>query len=59
MLNKVLVGTIVNAILQGLKVFLGVELPEGVAEGLIVLIVFLSQFFTKETAMTLAKLVTK
>ncbi len=60
MLNKVLIGTIVNAILQALHVFVpGVELPEGLAEGLIVIIVFISQFLTKETAMTASKLVLK
>jgi hypothetical protein len=60
MLNKVLIGTIVNAILQALNIFVpGIELPDGLAEGLIVIIVFIAQFFTKETAMTVAKLVVK
>jgi hypothetical protein len=60
MLNKVLIGTIVNFVLQILNHFFpGVVIPEGFSEILITLIVFLAQFFTKETAMTVAKLVLK
>ena len=60
MLNKVLIGTIINFVLQMLNAFVpGLELPAGVAEGITVIIVFLSQYFTRETALTLAKLVLK
>lgn len=60
MLNKVLVGTIVNAILNAVRLFFPqVPLPEGLSEIIIVVIVALSQYFTRETAMSVAKLVLK
>ena len=60
MLNKVLIGTIVNAALQALRAFFpDLAIPPGVAEAITVFIVFLAQYFTQETALTVEKLVTK
>jgi hypothetical protein len=60
MLNKVLIGTIVNAVLHALKLFFPeIPFPEGLSEALIIVIVFVSQFFTRETALSVGKLVLK
>jgi hypothetical protein len=60
MLNKVLIGTIVNAALHILNYFFpAVIFPEGLSEAIILIIVFASQFFTKESALSVGKLVLK
>ena len=57
MLNKVKVGIVVAAILSVLRIFFtDVTWTDGLEESVVIVIVFFSQFFIKETKETVAKL---
>ena len=57
MLNKVRFGVIVGAILSALSFFLvDVDFPAGLQEAIVLIAVFVGQFFVKETPETVGKL---
>ena len=57
MLNKVKIGAIIALILMGVKTFLPeVDIPEGLQDAFLLVIVFVSQFFIKETPGTVDRL---
>ena len=56
-LNKVKVGAIVAFILSVVKAFLpDLEIPEGLMDAIVLIAIFISQFFAKESAGTVARL---
>jgi hypothetical protein len=57
MLNKVKVGVVVAFVLSVVRFFLpDLALPEGLEEAIVLLAVFVAQFFVKETKATVAAL---
>lgn len=56
-LNKVKWGVVIAGVLSAVKMFLpDVEVPEGLQDAILLIILFLSQFFIKETRETLSHL---
>ena len=57
MLNKLKLGMLIGFALQGLRFVLpDMDVPEGLADALVLVVVFASQFWVKETDETVAKL---
>jgi len=57
MLNKVKIGALIGAVLLVLRMFLPeVDFPEGLQDAIMLIIVFVSQFFIKETPSTVNQL---
>lgn len=57
MLNKVKIGIVVAAVLTLLKIFFtDVVWTEGLGDAIVLIILFASQFFIKESKATIAKL---
>ena len=60
MLNKVRIGLVVGAILSALKFFLPeIDIAEGLQGAILLVIVFVTQFFVKETRTSVAGLTMK
>ena len=60
MLNKVRIGLVVGAILSALKFFLPeIDIAEGLQDAILLLIVFVTQFFVRETQASVARLTLK
>lgn len=60
MLNKLKIGAIIGLILTIVRQFLpDLVIPEGFADAIVLVIVFASQFFVKESPATVAALVLK
>jgi hypothetical protein len=57
MLNKIKIGGLVAGVLMLLRMLLpDVEIPEGFQDALMLIVVFVSQFFAKESEATVGKL---
>jgi hypothetical protein len=57
MLNKVKLGILIGFVLQVARVFLpDIEVPEGLADAVVLIVVFVAQFFIRETSATVAGL---
>lgn len=57
MLNKIRIGLIVGAILSALKFFLPeIDIAEGLQDAILLVIVFVTQFFVRETTASLESL---
>lgn len=60
MLNKVKIGMLIGIILSAVQFFLpDLDIPQGFAEAITVVISFIVAFFVKETDETVAKLTFK
>ena len=57
MLNKVKIGAVIAVVLMVAKAFVpDLDIPEGLEDSLMLVIVFVAQFFIKETPTTVAGL---
>ncbi len=57
MLNKVKLGMMIGFALQAVRFFLpDLDVPEGLADAMVLVVVFVAQFFVRETPETVAKL---
>ena len=57
MLNKVKIGAVIAFVLMLAKTFLpDLDIPEGLEDAFVLVIVFVAQFFIKETPQTVAGL---
>ncbi len=57
MLNKLKLGGLLAAVIMILRVFLpDIDYPEGLQDAIMLIVVFVAQFFTPESAGTVARL---